>query len=247
MLHLLLAFGIMMSSFLPGQYLMEANQTNMPITFEIYTNPGMDALEMDLVVENSSDQTVTLEFPTSQRYELVIRDENGEIVYDYSKGKSFLQVIQNLELQPKETKKWQEKWDYMKDGKRVSEGDYRIEANLTGQVIQPSGLQADLKAKTSFQLPPLNQSFSDMRVSGHDGEYTVVGRHHSKQPFYYTVEDGHHQLISEKLHSSDKEDFAINILLKQEKLPENGSIIAYFYEKSNGKMVNTFPVLLESF
>ncbi|MFS0593880.1 BsuPI-related putative proteinase inhibitor [Cytobacillus horneckiae] len=246
MLHLLLGLTIMMNHLLLGQVEMEANQTNMILQFLVHTVANADELKIDLEIENLSNDPVTLQFSSSQKYEIIIEDENGNRVYTFSEGKAFLQVLQNLELQPGESKQWQETWDYQQAGKRVQDGKYQVNAELLAEVLKPHGAAIEKSATTSFQLTSDQSSLSNMKVEGRDGSYKVTGVHSSPNPLYYVVEDGHHLFIKETPIEKNQ-SFTVQIEVDKNNLPKNGTLIAYFYEKENGKMINTYPLLLEKF
>jgi hypothetical protein len=53
-------------------------------------------------ITNNTSASLTLEFPTSQQYEYVVRDEQGNVVEKYSDGKMFLQVLKKITIQPNE-------------------------------------------------------------------------------------------------------------------------------------------------
>lgn len=52
------------------------------------------------IVKNVSDEPKTLQFSSSQRYDFDIITSEGEIIYRYSDGKSFLQVMKDVTLDP---------------------------------------------------------------------------------------------------------------------------------------------------
>jgi hypothetical protein len=53
-------------------------------------------------ITNNTRAPLTLEFPTSQQYEYVVRDEQRNVVEKYSDGKMFLQVLKKVTIQPNE-------------------------------------------------------------------------------------------------------------------------------------------------
>jgi len=64
----------------------------------VYTNNlmppvvALPVLEADLIVFNFGDQPVTFTFPSSQRFDFVIRDKEGKEMYRWSDGQAFLMV-----------------------------------------------------------------------------------------------------------------------------------------------------------
>lgn len=94
--------------------------------------------------------------------------------------------------------------------------------------------------------------FSDVKVQGNNGNYQVSGEVESeKGTFYYSVEDGHEVFIQEtkiqtKKLSSGLVTFHIDIQIPESKLPANGTVILYLYERSSDNLItNSYPVVLE--
>ena len=64
--------------------------------YEVKNNPVLNAR---LNIRNSTNEALTLTFPSSQVYDLDIRDEKGVVVFQWSADKGFAQVITTVELQ----------------------------------------------------------------------------------------------------------------------------------------------------
>ncbi len=90
---------------------------------EAYT-PG-ERIVMDLRVDVTGRDSVVLEFPTSQRYDLAIVDAGGKEVWRWSRGRAFLQAF-GLEVIRPEGVRWSESW--VTD---APAGRYRVIARLT--------------------------------------------------------------------------------------------------------------------
>ena len=97
-----------------------------------------------------------------------------------------------------------------------------------------------------------NNSFRKIQVSGNKGSYTVTGEVRANRgEFFYVVEDGHNEFISEKRLKTNEEfpswskvELKINIPKKE--FPESGTVILYLYERNQkGQMINELPVILE--
>jgi hypothetical protein len=93
----------------------------------------------------------------------------------------------------------------------------------------------------------------DVKVQGEKGIYEVTGLVFPTKRIYYTVEDGHNELLHEtKINIKHKPlewiPFTLNITIPIEKLPQNGVLILNLYEKDeDGHIENHFPFVLESF
>ncbi len=61
---------------------------------------AVPTLEALIVVENTTDQALTLEFSSGQQFDFEIRSADGESVYRWSADKSFIAALTSLELSP---------------------------------------------------------------------------------------------------------------------------------------------------
>lgn len=71
-----------------------------------------DHTQVKLLLHNRGDQPLSLTFPSSQQFEVIIKRASGEELYRYSKGKMFSQALTRVELRPGETKTWETTWNY---------------------------------------------------------------------------------------------------------------------------------------
>lgn len=90
-----------------------------------------------------------------------------------------------------------------------------------------------------------NNWIQGISVEGKNGNYVVQGKitAKNKDAIYYTVEDGHQELISQQKLSIVNGSFQLEVKIKEELLPKNGSLIIYF--SKNDK--ETYSVVLEKF
>jgi hypothetical protein len=227
--------------------------------FSFFVDPvaGPELAEFEIVLRNNGDMPLSFEFPTSQKYEITVLDSNKNKVYQYSEGKAFAQAFETLTIKPQESVKWKESWNYITAaGKRVKEGEYNVTAklkaiNVNGKPIADQSLQTDVK---SMYVPGQNPVFNGIQAEGSKGKYKVTGQVRPLNgKFFYSVEDGHNQLINETevvLNSKYPQwkPFTLNIAIPENKLPQNGSVILNLYERSkDGEIIHTYPVLLERF
>mgnify|MGYP006280142305 FL=1 len=82
--------------------------------------------DLGVVIEivNLSNQEQVLEFTSSQKYEIYIRNSRGNVIYTWSKNKSFTQAFQKVKLDPNDFKNYYEEIDL----RGFREGVYYIEA-----------------------------------------------------------------------------------------------------------------------
>lgn len=72
---------------------------------------GGAVVELEYRVTNRTGTVMELEFPSSQRYDFVIRTPGGETVWSWSANRSFLQVLGEERLEPGETLEYSATWD----------------------------------------------------------------------------------------------------------------------------------------
>ncbi|MBU8877430.1 intracellular proteinase inhibitor [Bacillus sp. FJAT-29790] len=96
-----------------------------------------------------------------------------------------------------------------------------------------------------------NPAFRNVKVIGGKGSYVITGETRPvNREYFYTVDDGHKELISvkkenTKLNFPNWSPFRIEVNIPREKLPQNGTLILNLFERSHdGKVINTFPVIL---
>ncbi|MEH7444480.1 BsuPI-related putative proteinase inhibitor [Bacillus sp. JJ1122] len=225
--------------------------------FSFFIDPvaGPEMAEFELYLRNDGNEPISFEFPTSQKYEITIVNENKKKVYQYSDGKAFAQAFETLTLQPQQSIKWKETWDYKTEGTRVKEGDYTVAAKLKAVSLDGRPISDSMLTDTkTMYVPGENPVFKGVRAEGTQGNYKITGEARPiNGKFYYTVEDGHNELIREaELVPESKypqwKPFVIGVSISREKLPQNGSVILNLYERSkDGTMIHAYPVLLERF
>jgi hypothetical protein len=89
-----------------------------------------EPIVMTLEVVNRTDRGITLTFPTAQRYDFVVRHGKA-IVWQWSDGRMFAQVLGRYELAPRDTIAYEYRWDQtLMDGTKPGLGAYTIEGML---------------------------------------------------------------------------------------------------------------------
>jgi hypothetical protein len=109
-----------------------------------------------------------------------------------------------------------------------------------------------LQIACSVQAAENNPNYKDIQINKSNGSYVVTGEAKvRKGVFYYMVENGHNILVPEKkvnVHNLSWTTFKLNILIPVEKLPKNGALILYMYEKDKSSNVtDQHPIVLEKF
>ncbi|OCA84286.1 hypothetical protein A8F94_16370 [Bacillus sp. FJAT-27225] len=259
-MNLLIAAWLLLSFWLP----VTQNQGNpgQGISVAIQAEPGTEAAQLTITITNATNAPVKLEFPTSEFYEVVVLDNSGSEVYSSSKGKAFLQAFQYITIPPGGSKQWKEAWNYSADGIRVPAGLYKATVNvkavkLSGKPVDPQGMEASIDIKvpgkerdSRSEAPGENTVFHEINVTGSNGSYTVTGKARPRTgEFFYTVEDGHNQLIKEmKVVSGSKypdwAEFELKLTIPAKQLPKNGTLILNLYEKTAGGSITGEPVAI---
>ena len=222
--------------------------------FSIVPIVGHEKVEFEILIKNERDYPLSLEFPSSQYFEISVADQSGLEVYRYSKGRFFLQALQTVKIDPHQTFRKIESWNYQVNGKRVPAGQYTVTATLLPRKLndQPLSSKQRVASQVKFNLPAENSVIRNVKVEGDKGNYLITGETKGSAGIYYNVEDGHIEYITEKpirtTGSQEWEHFKIEVHIPREKLPDNGSLIFNVYERSGEEQIrNTYPVILEKF
>lgn len=84
-----------------------------------------------LTATNTGDIPYALTFPTSQRYDFIARDANGDVVWTWSHDRAFAQVATRETIYPGETWTYTETWDlHDNDGDALPPAGYTVEGEL---------------------------------------------------------------------------------------------------------------------
>lgn len=86
-----------------------------------------------LTVQNHSDAAKKMAFRSGQKYEILVKDQSGEELYKYSKGKMFIQSLDQLVLKPGESRSFEEIWDYNKNNHDIKAGTYHAYFTFLGK------------------------------------------------------------------------------------------------------------------
>ncbi|MDF2787413.1 MAG: hypothetical protein K0S80_511 [Neobacillus sp.] len=123
--------------------------------FTVVPNIGNERVEFELLIKNNEETPLHFEFPTSQYYEITVTDQTGQEVYRYSKGRFFLQALQTIRIDPHQTFRKVEIWDYKVNGKRVPAGQYTVTATLLPRKLneKPISNVQTIVSKKKFTVP----------------------------------------------------------------------------------------------
>ncbi|WP_134701785.1 BsuPI-related putative proteinase inhibitor [Ammoniphilus sp. YIM 78166] len=88
-------------------------------------------------VKNQTEKDVELTFPSGQRYDYVVKNEEGTVVKHYSIDKLFIQAIQTITIKPGDELKYEEVFEDLEPG------TYSFEFWITAQ-------DTDLRDQATF-------------------------------------------------------------------------------------------------
>jgi hypothetical protein len=135
----------------------EANygEDNHPFQFSVTPIAGEEKVEFEILIKNLGDNPLSFEFPTSQYVEISVADTSGHEVFRFSKGRFFLQALQTIKIDPHQTYRKVEKWNYQVNGQRVPEGQYTVTATLLPRKLNdhPIKNKQELVSKKKFNIP----------------------------------------------------------------------------------------------
>ena len=85
-------------------------------------------------IVNSSKKDVTYNFPTSQKYDLTVKDAHGVAVWDWAEGQVFSQNLTAVTIHPGKTVVYTLLWNGTDQARRpVKSGAYTLSVRLTSQ------------------------------------------------------------------------------------------------------------------
>lgn len=104
----------------------ESNVENGELELKVDVNVTEHQAKFIITLENNSNEMKKLEFPTSQKYEIIVTDGNTQEVYRYSAGKMFTQAIEYALIKQGESVQWEEIWEYGE----ILPGEYEVEVSI---------------------------------------------------------------------------------------------------------------------
>lgn len=241
----------------------EQDSANMDVdemlSFSASSEKEKDMVRFELTLRNETEKDVTLTFPSSQKYEIIV-SKDDTIVYQYSKDKMFTQAITEEIIKSNEELVLEEEWQY---DQSLASGEYDVEIHLL--VTEVNEEKVDVKKYTatgSLQIESeeatdtSNQEeeipedmIKNVEVTGDNGAYMIRGEVHGAiGTLFYEVEDGHQYLIDATevpIEANNKwTEFDIEVSISEDKLPTNGALILFLYNEDRSVQL---PIQLELF
>ncbi|UII56973.1 BsuPI-related putative proteinase inhibitor [Cytobacillus spongiae] len=224
-------------------------------SFYVIPTAGPEHAEFELVLKNEEAFPITFQFPSSQLYEIEVKNDKDQVIYRYSERLSFTQTVEKITLKPNEKRTWIEKWNLSYEDERVKPEEFRVTTYLMANLVNGKRVDSEEKSESTLLVPAENPVFKQIKVSGEKGIYAVTGKSRPIDgEFFYTVEDGHNEFIQETSVKTQKSfpswsPFTIEVSIPRDELPTNGTLILNLYERSqqDGKIIHTYPLVLEKF
>jgi len=110
--------------------------------------PADGGLKLDFSLQNIAEQDLSLYFSSSQKFDILVSNRNGEEVYRWSRDKGFAAVIVEAKLKKCEKLSFSELWDCKNNqGNTVLPGKYTITVTIPAKLkdrrtIDPGALTA---------------------------------------------------------------------------------------------------------
>lgn len=95
-------------------------------------------VQLQLVKTNISNRPITLTYNTAQRFDFFVRRGTaGPVVWQWSRGRVFAQVVQRVTLAPGQSQVFTATWDQRtNEGNRVQPGLYTVQAENVAQELR---------------------------------------------------------------------------------------------------------------
>ncbi|MCH7580511.1 MAG: hypothetical protein IIB22_09735 [Chloroflexi bacterium] len=117
--------------------------------------PG-EPFSLTLSVSNCNERETSRRYGSGQIFDFIVRDESGELVWNWAHGRSFVLAVMERTYGDRQTVTYGVVWDQTNnDGEAVAPGTYQIEALDVGCTL-PALDQCDLSATIAVQIlvPP---------------------------------------------------------------------------------------------
>jgi hypothetical protein len=182
-----------------------------------------------IAIENKSNHTVTLTFPTSKMFDITVTDANGKEQFRHSSNKQYNKSPEKVEIKAGDSHIWTSNWK-LSPGRKG--GIYKVNATITPSKVSPGSLKTEkltMNDTLTLQSPSgelENNSFRHVHFTGSDGKYKVSGEARVfEAAFAYTVTDGH-QVFDEQSEMASAgapswAPFTFDVQISKDDLPIN--------------------------
>lgn len=114
-----------------------ADALNLELTVPAGQIDRDEPIRFDVTVTNKSNRPVTIPFQSGQQFDIQVLQE-GRVVWTWSHGRAFPQIVQSMTLGPGQSKQFSGRWDlHSERGNLIAPGRYLVRARLTPSFDQP--------------------------------------------------------------------------------------------------------------
>jgi hypothetical protein len=114
---------------------------------------NVDVVLFNIQLTNLKDEAIELMLSSGQKFEITVKDEDGNVVYRYSDDKVFTQALETLTLKGGETIVWEDEWHLSDAEQDLKDGIYIVQAEvLVYQEDAESIAKEDLVGTATLEL-----------------------------------------------------------------------------------------------
>lgn len=106
------------------------------LTFQLEAEKQEDTIYITIKLINDTDEPQEITFRSGQRYDLIIRSESGDELYNFAEDMMFTQAIETETIAAGEEFAIEESWE------AEGEGPFTIEAAITAAEVNGSEIEA---------------------------------------------------------------------------------------------------------
>lgn len=107
----------------------ETKLLKLKITTDQKTYKNKDNIELNIEIINNSNQDITLEFNSGQKYDIFIKNKNDEIIYSWAENQMFIQAFVSETINANSSIVYNE----IIEISDLSQGSYSLAVQLTDQ------------------------------------------------------------------------------------------------------------------
>ncbi|WNB90638.1 BsuPI-related putative proteinase inhibitor [Bacillus sp. NEB1478] len=210
-----------------------------------------------IALENNSNHTVTLTFPTSKMFDITVTDTSGKKQFRHTDNKQYSENPEKVAIKAGDSHIWTSSWK-LAPGRNG--GIYKVNAEVLPEKISPGSLKTEtltMEETLTLQSPAgklENNSFRNIHFTGTDGKYKVTGEARVfEAAFAYTVTDGH-QVFDEQHKQASAgapawATFSFDVHIPEDELPINGTLILelYYFSPKDGSKTDVLAIPLQTF
>lgn len=137
---------------------MGSNNSDVECKLDVELEAG--ECKLILKIFNPTAEEICLHFPSGQQYDYIVKNPQGEDIWQWSEGKAFIymQLLQQLFISPGQEETFPATWTYIdKTGNPIQPGTYRVQGILTTtpDPIKTEWKEIDIPTSYIPEKPPI--------------------------------------------------------------------------------------------